>query len=117
MNVQHFEKGLQYSESELLLLARKVGKLATYCRKLKDADSRIRVEAQRRATKKANDQVKVMVTVELPKKNLRAESRRVQVIDAFDRCMEKLMPQLRRYKEARMGRDRARRLHSSDRSR
>ncbi len=110
MNVQHFEKGLQYSDRELLMLARKMGKLATYCRKLKDADSMIRVEAERRETKKANDQVKVMVTVELPKKKLRAESRRQMVLDAFDRCVDKLVPQLRRYKEKNTGREKAHRL-------
>ena len=99
MNIQHFEKGLSYSDRELLILARKIGKLATYCKKLKDVDSTIRIEAERRETRKDRDQVKVMVTVELPKKTFRAESRRNRVIEAVDRAIEKLEPQLKRYKE------------------
>lgn len=110
MNVQHFEKGLSYSDRELLTLARKIGKLATYCKKLKNEESSIRVEAERRETKKNRDQVKVMITVELPRKMLRAESRRNKVIDALDRAIEKLEPQLKKYKEMHTGRDQARRM-------
>lgn len=109
MNVQHFEKGLHYSDTELLTMARKVGKLATYCKRLKDEASFIRIEAERRDTKKDKDQVKVMVTVALPKKEFRAESRRLQVIEALDRCVEKLEPQLIRYKEQHTGREKAHR--------
>ncbi|MBI1812527.1 HPF/RaiA family ribosome-associated protein [Candidatus Peregrinibacteria bacterium] len=103
MNVQHFEKGLRYSDKDLLILVRKIGRLATYCNRLKNADSLIRVEAERRPTKKQRDQVKVMMTVELPRKMLRAESRRVHPLDAVDRCIEKLEPQIKRYKEMRTG--------------
>ncbi|MDB4978517.1 MAG: sigma 54 modulation protein/ribosomal protein [Candidatus Peribacteria bacterium] len=99
MNVQHFEKGMDYTADEFLIMARKIGKMATYCKKLTDPSSFIRVEAERRSTKKERDQVKVMVTVELPKKTLRAESRRPTALDAIDRCMEKLEPQIKRYKE------------------
>ncbi|MBI3618516.1 HPF/RaiA family ribosome-associated protein [Candidatus Peregrinibacteria bacterium] len=108
MNVQHFEKGLRYSDKDLLVLVRKIGKLATYCNRLKNEDSLIRVEAERRPTKKQRDQVKVMMTVELPRKILRAESRRVLPIDAVDRCIGKLEPQIKRYKEMHMGKGRAR---------
>ena len=104
MNVQHFEKGLHYSDRDLILLAKKIGRLATYCKLLKDASSLIRVEAERRPTKKNKDQVKVTITVDLPRKQLRAESRRKSPIDAVDRCIEKLEPQIKRYKESRMGR-------------
>ncbi len=114
MNVQHFEKGLQYSDTDLLTLARKIGKLATYCKRLKNADSSIRVEAERRETKKDRDQVKVMITVDLPGAQMRAESRRLLVVDALDRCIEKLEPQIKRYKEKRTGRSRA---HQKSRSR
>ena len=103
MNVQHFEKGLHYNDRDLLILARKIGKLATYCRRVKDESSLIRVEAERRPTKKDSDQVKVTVTVDLPKKQLRAESRRRSPIDALDRCIEKLEPQIKRYKETSTG--------------
>ena len=109
MNVQHFEKGLSYNDKDLVMLAKKIGKLATYCKRLKNEDSFIRVEAERRPTKKARDQVKVMITVELPKKMLRAESRRPAVLDAVERCIEKLAPQIKRYKEEKTGRARAHR--------
>ncbi len=99
MNVQHFEKGVQYTDRDLLLVARKVGKLATYCKRLKDESSAIRIETERRATKKDRDSVKVMITVDLPQKQLRAESRRDDAIEALDRCIEKLEPQLKRYKD------------------
>ena len=55
------------------------------------------------------DQVKVMVTVELPRKILRAESRRNKALEAVDRAIEKLEPQLKKYKEMLTGKDRARR--------
>ena len=109
MNIQHFEKGVQYNDQELLILAKKLGKLATYCKSVKDESSFIRVEAERRQTKKQRDQVKVAIMVELPRKTFRAESRRVDVIEAVDRVVEKLEPQLKRHKEMMMGRARARR--------
>ncbi len=99
MHIQHFEKGLNYTDRDLVLFARKIGKLATYCQRVKDESSVIRVEAERRDTKKDRDMVKMVIQVDLPKKILRAESRRESVIDALDRCIEKLEPQIKRYKE------------------
>ncbi len=104
MNVQHFEKGIVYSAEELPLLARKIGKLATYCDRLKDEASTIRVETEARQTAKSRDSVKVMVTVSLPRAVLRAESRRARASEAVDRCIEKLEPQIKRYKETHTGR-------------
>lgn len=115
MNVQHFEKNFQYTDKELIAVARKIGRLATYCRKVRDEGSAIRVEAERRDTKKRNDSMKVMVTVELPGKVLRAESRRDDVVDALERCTAKLEPQLVRYKEKHV--DRRKRARVLSRSR
>jgi ribosomal subunit interface protein len=106
MNVQHLEKGVAYTDQERRILARKVGRLATLCQRVKDEASSIRVEATRRGAKKAKDRVKVMVTVSLPRKVLRAESRRVNPMEAVDRCLEKLEPQLVKYKELTSGRRR-----------
>ncbi len=108
MHVEHFEKGVRYNDQELILLAKKVGRLATYCRRLKDEGSSIRVEAERRDTKKARDEVKVMITVYLPQKTLRAESRKFDALDAVDSCIEKLEPQIKRYKEMHTGLGKAR---------
>lgn len=107
MNIQHFEKGFHYSDRDLLMVARKIGKLATYCKRLKDESSNIRVEAERRNTKKQSDSIKMMITVELPRKVLRSESRKANVEEAVDRCVEKLEPQLKKYKElhTRRGRE------------
>lgn len=99
MQIEHFEKGLTYTDKELLAVARRIGKLATYCSRLKDESSVIRVEAEKRDTKKESDMVKVMITIELPKKQFRAESRKAGVVEAFDRAAEKIEPQLIRYKE------------------
>ncbi|MEQ1849298.1 MAG: HPF/RaiA family ribosome-associated protein [Candidatus Peribacteraceae bacterium] len=107
MNVEHFEKGLHYSDQDLILLATKIGKLATYCKKLKDEGSWIRVEAERRDTKKASDQTKVMITVHLPKKMLRVESRKLKALDAVDSCIEKLEKQIKSYKEMHTGKGQA----------
>ncbi len=109
MHVEHFEKGLRYSDRELLMLARKLGKLATYCKTLKDEASLIRVEADRRPTKKKQDEVTVTITVELPRASLQAVSRKQAVIEAVDRAVEKIEPQLLRYKEKHTGKERARR--------
>ncbi len=100
MHVEHFEKGVKYSDQDLLVLARKIGKLATYCRRLKDDGSSIRVEAEAHDTKKSRDNVKVMVTVHLPKSVLRAESLKYTALEALDRCVEKLETQIKRYKDA-----------------
>lgn len=99
MNIQHFEKGFHYSDKEMLKIAQKVGKLATYCKRVKDESSSIRIEAEYRNTEKKRDAMKVMLTVTLPEKTLRAESRRPDVLEAVDRCAEKLYPQLQKYKE------------------
>jgi ribosomal subunit interface protein len=104
MNIQHFEKGLHYTDKDLLYVAKKLGKLATFCRRIKDEASFIRVEAERRDTKKDRDQVKVMITIQLPGKVLRAESRRQQVVDALDRALEKMEPQIKKYKEMKLDR-------------
>lgn len=114
MHIEHYEKGIRYTDKELLQLARKIGKMATYCGRLKDEASVIRVEAQKLPTKKERDEVYVTVTVELPKKKLRAESRKATVMEAIDRCTEKMQPQLIKYKEAWTvkGRMRKSRSHS-----
>lgn len=109
MNVQHFEKGIVYGAEELPLLARKIGKLATYCDRLKDEASAIRVETEARQTTKDRDSVKVAVTVSLPRATFRAESRRARAAEAVDRCIEKLAPQIKRYKEMNTRRDHAHR--------
>ena len=115
MHIEHFEKGLRYSDRELLLLARKLGKLATYCKTLKNEASVIRVEADRRPTKKKQDEVTVTVTVELPRARLQATSRKQDVVEAVDRATEKIEPQLVRYKEKHTGRDRAHRASRGSR--
>ncbi len=112
MHIEHFEKGLRYSDKELMIVAKKIGKLATHCSRLKDEASVIRVEAERRDTKKAQDEVKVMITVELPKKQFRAESRKQAVIEAFDRAVEKMEPQLMKYKEMNSSKGKAQRSRS-----
>ena len=103
MHVEHFEKGLRYSDRELLVLARKLGKLATYCKKVKDEASVIRVEADRSPTKKRQDEVMVTVTVELPRARLQATSRKASAIEAVDRAVDKIEPQILRYKEKHTG--------------
>ncbi len=103
MNIQHFEKGLHYNDKELLIMAKKIGKLATYCSRVKDEASVIKVEAIRSDTKKNRDQVLVAVTVELPHKVLRSESLKNKVIEALDRAIEKMKPQLDKYKEMHSG--------------
>lgn len=108
MNIQHFERNFAYTGQELPTVARKIGKLATYCKRVKDAASAIRVEVERQKTRKERDQIMMIVTVELPEKILRAESRKNDVIEALDRCIEKLEPQVKRYKEQRIGKTRAR---------
>lgn len=110
MQVEHFEKGVNYDDKQLLLLAKKIGKLATYCKRLKDDGSSIRVEAESRDTKKSRDQVKVMITIHLPGTVLRAESRKFEALDAVDSCVEKLESQIKRYKEKHTGRARAHKM-------
>jgi len=73
--------------------------LATYCKRIKDESSIIRVDTERRSTKKDRDSLKMTITIDLPNKKLRAESRRLSVLEAIDRCMEKLEPQVKKYKE------------------
>jgi len=111
MNIQHFEKGLVYNDQQLLQIARKIGKLATYCKRVKDESSSIRIDADRRHTKKQRDRLKVTVTVELPGKIVRAESRRPDPVEAVDRCIEKLEPQIKKYKETHTQRGLAQQQH------
>lgn len=106
MHVEHFEKGVRYTDQDLILLAKKIGKLATYCRRLKDEGSSIRVESEREDTKKANDRVSVQLTVHLPGRIFRVESFKVNALAALDRCIEKMEPQLKKYKEMHTGKGR-----------
>ena len=99
MKILHFEKNFHYTDREFLTVARKVGKLATYCKRIKDESSSIRIEAERRRTRKEQDRIKMTVTVDLPGKQLRAETRKYDIVEAIDRCVEKLEPQVKRYKE------------------
>ena len=98
MRITHYEKGYFYTTRELLLLAKKVGRLARYCERIKDEASLITVETASRDTKKQRDSVKVVLMISLPKKTLRAESRRPHALDAVDRCTEKLESQIEKYK-------------------
>lgn len=116
MHVEHFEKGVSYTDKDLLMLAKKIGRLATYCRRLKDEGSKIRVESESRNTKKEDDHVKVMLTVYLPKKTLRAESRKPHPLDALERCIEKLEPQIKKYKEMHTGKGRMQKFKSNKRA-
>jgi ribosomal subunit interface protein len=108
MQIEHFEKGVRYTDKELLQVARRIGKMATYCSRLKDESSIIRVEAEHLPTKKQADEVHVMITVALPQKTFRSESRKAAILEAFDRAVEKLEPQLIEYKERRLGKGKAR---------
>jgi ribosomal subunit interface protein len=98
MHIAHYEKGYTYTTRELLLLAKKVGRMARYCEKVKDEGSLITVETLSRDTKKRRDSVKVVIMISLPYTTLRAESRRPQALDALDRCLEKLESQIEKYK-------------------
>lgn len=107
MHVEHVERGVRYTDQELILLAKKIGRLATYCRFIKDESALIRVEADKRDTKKDRDQVTVDITVYLPKKTLRAESRKFTALDAVDSCIEKLEEQVKKYKDQHSGKAKA----------
>lgn len=111
MNIRHFEKSFTYTDRELLKIARALGRLATYCRRVKDEASVIHVDAEKRSTKKSRDQFKVTIRLELPHKSLTAESRRPDPVEAVDRCVEKLEPQVKRHKDM-LTRRRERRLSS-----
>jgi len=108
MQILHYEKDFHYSDSQFLAVARKLGKLATFCKRLKDEASSIRIDVESRSTEKLQDKLKVSITIELPEKCLRAESRRLDAVEAVDRCVEKLEPQLKKYKELNIQRARAR---------
>ena len=102
MHIKHLEKGFHYTDKEMLSIATKIGKMATYCARIKDESSLIRIDAERRKTEKKRDEMKVSLTLDLPQKILRAESRRPDVLEAVDRCIEKLQPQLAKYKDKHM---------------
>ena len=109
MRVTHYEKGYIYTASELLMVAKKIGRLSRYCRRIMDESSLIKVETISRDTKKQRDSVKVMVTISLPHKVLRAESRKKDALSAIDRCCEKLESQIEKYKDQHLRRSQARR--------
>ena len=91
-------------------VARKLGKLATFCKRLKNDDSFIRIDVEARNTQKTRDQLKISITVELPGKELRAESRKGDIIEGVDRCVEKLEPQVKKYKDLHTSRGQSRKV-------
>ncbi len=117
MHIEHIARGLSYTPDEMVLMAKKVGRLATYCRFVKEEGSKIRIEADRGDTKKDRDQITVAISVFLPKKTFRAESRKFKALDAIDRCIEKLEEQVKSYKEEHTGRGKAHRAKHSNKQR
>ena len=113
MRILHHEKHFHYTDQEYLQVARKLGKLATYCKRLKDEDSAIRIDVEARKTQKTRDQLKIAITVELPDKVLRAESRKGDIVEGVDRCVDKLEPQVKKYKELHTSRGRSRKVAKS----
>ena len=106
MNINHFEKNFHYTDKEMLHVARKLGKLATFCKRLKDDASVIKIEAEKRSTKKASDEMKAVIIIELPGKVLKADSRKSTITEAVDRACDKLEPQLKKYKDMHSKRSR-----------
>ena len=86
------------------MLAKKVGRLSRYCKEIMDESSIMKVETFSRDTKKQRDSVKVIISIVLPNKIVRAESRKSKALDAIDRCCEKLEAQLKKYKERHVSR-------------
>lgn len=113
MRIAHYENDYTYKTGQLLLLAKKIGRLARYCRRIKDESSLITIETIAQPTKKDRDSVKVMITLTLPEKTLRAESRKADALEAIDRCVEKLESQIEHYKDKRTSKGRARSSKSS----
>lgn len=99
LHVTHYEKGYVYTASQLLMLAKKVGRLSRYCRTIMDESSMINIETVSQDTKKHRDSVMVMITIRLPHQMLRAESRKGAALYGIDRCVEKLESQIERYKQ------------------
>ena len=108
MDIHHYEKNFRYTDREFILVARKIGRLATFCKRIKDEGSYIHIDSARRSTKKQRDQTKVTIHIQLPGKVLRASSRRFDVIEAVDRCIEKLESQVKKYKDLNTGKGRSR---------
>ncbi len=106
MKIVHYEQGIAYSAWERKMIAKKVGRLTRYCKRITDEGSIITVESRRRDTKKERDSVKVTIMITLPHRTLRAESRRPLALDAVDRCVEKLEGQVEEYKERHVLRQR-----------
>lgn len=99
MKIIHYEKNFHYTDAEMLYTAKRIGKLATYCKRLKDESSSITIEVEVQDTIKAKDALVVVVIIELPGAVLKADSRKATLLEAMDRAVEKLEVQVRKYKE------------------
>ena len=99
MKIIHFEKNFHYTDAEMLHTAKKIGKLATFCKRLKDEASSITVEIESQDTIKEKDSIIVKIIVLLPHITLTADSRKKTATEAIDRVTEKLEIQVKKYKE------------------
>ena len=109
MNTKITTKGMHLTNEELIKVAKKVGKLSKYCKRVKDDSSIIDVNAEKRGTKKEQDNIKVTISVTLPKTDvLIADSRKDNAIEATDRAIAKLVTQVKKYKEKHSGKEMAR---------
>ncbi len=99
MNIQHHEVGFKLTDEERMHMAEKLGHLAHYCKYMMDESTKIFVSSELRDTEKAKDRMKVSITIEFHDHTERADSRREMLLASFDRCIEKLEPQVKRYKD------------------
>jgi len=99
MQVNIHTKGLNLSDEEKNYILKKMEKISSLAKRIKDESSTIKVEIDKDKTKSEQDSIHCIINLHVPKETIRAESRAAWVKEAVDLTKKKLLPQIEAYKE------------------
>jgi len=99
MEIKIHTQGLDLSEAQNEVIEKKITHLAELGGRLKDEATEVRVEFAYQEVKAKEDAYLCQVTFYPPHATIRAEARGEKVEDALDEVIDKIRPQIERYKD------------------
>lgn len=89
---------MELSAEQLQLIEAKVSHLADLAERIKDESSEIRVDLSHHQSRAAEDAYECHLTLFVPHAKMRAESRAESLENVVDQVIEKMKPQIEKYK-------------------
>lgn len=98
MQIKIHNKHMQLSSEQMELIEAKVAHLTDLADRIKDESSEIRVDLSHEQSRAAEDAYECHLTLFVPHATLRAESRAESLENVVDQVIEKMKPQIEKYK-------------------